>query len=163
DLTDRANCAVDLWVRHSSRSAIPFGMTINATALNVAALIASLLALSVSAVFATRQSAIMKASNHLPVILDYFRELRDHDFIEREFRLREEIGSPDPSLGFTGLPASIRADAAQVCFFYLSVTYIVEFSGIDEKIFEYMVARMRFTWNAVRKHVEGERALRNNP
>ena len=66
---------------------------------NLAALGASATALVTSTRLAVRQSRLIKASDHLPVILTNFRDMRTQGFISREFRVREQIGTHDPQLG----------------------------------------------------------------
>jgi hypothetical protein len=130
--------------------------------INVAALCASVAAVSFSVVLAKRQTAITTKANQVPVILGYFRELRTNGFVVREFRVQQEIAAHDPALGFAGLPDPIRIDAYEVCFYYLDLAYMIKYGGVYEELLANFGFRMVKTWDAVKEHVEGERKNRNS-
>lgn len=128
--------------------------------LNIAALAASVIAVVMSTRLSARQTRLMRASNHVPVILDYFRDRRSGGFVQREFSVREEIGKYDWKLGFTGLPEPLRTDVHEVCYFYLDLIYLSKHGDVDAYLIEYIRYPLLTTWDAVRSHVEGERVMR---
>jgi hypothetical protein len=129
--------------------------------LNASALVASLAALVVSSLLALRQVGIMRRSNHLPVILEHFRELRASDFSQVEIGLWDHLGDHDPSLGFRNLPEPIRTDAYRISLFYQDLGYLIDFGDVDQNlILDALGYRISETWQAVRAHVVGERVIR---
>jgi hypothetical protein len=131
-------------------------------ALNIAALLASFLALSISSFLALRQSRLMRDANQLPVVIDLFRELRADTFIVREQEIWKSLpGNQDPSKGFGGIPDPLRTYVYDVCLFYQTVAYLVNFKMIDDRLaYTALHYRILRTWSAVELFVYGERVLR---
>jgi hypothetical protein len=132
------------------------------TVLNIAALFASLLALAISSVLALRQSRLMRDANQLPVVIDLFRELRADTFITREQEIWRSLpGDQDPAQGFGGIPTPLRTYVYDVCLFYQTVSYLVKFKMIDDRlVYTALHYRILRTWSSVELFVRGERALR---
>ena len=132
------------------------------TVLNVAALMASLLALAISSVLALRQSRLMRHANELPVVIDLFRELRADTFIVREQEIWNALpGHKDPSKGFEGIPAPLRTYVFDISLFYQTVAYLVNFKMIDNRLaYTALHYRILRTWSSVEPFVRGERAIR---
>jgi hypothetical protein len=130
--------------------------------LNIVALLASFLALAVSSFLALRQSRLMRDANQLPVVIDLFRELRADTFITREQEIWNSLpGDKDPSKGFEGIPAPLRTYVYDVCLFYQTVAYLVNFKMIDDKLaYTALHYRILRTWSSVEEFVYGERRLR---
>jgi hypothetical protein len=94
--------------------------------LNIAALVASLAALTVSIFFATRQSNLMRAANQLPVVISFFAEYRSDQFLQRERYLWENLpGERDPEAGFSRMPEPLRTYMFHVGIYYQTVAYLV--------------------------------------
>jgi hypothetical protein len=132
------------------------------TVLNVAALLASLLALAILSFLALRQSRLMRDANQLPVVIDLFRELRADTFIMREQEIWRSLpGDQDPDQGFGGIPTPLRTYVYDVCLFYQTVSYLVKFKMIDDRLaYTALHYRVLRTWSSVELFVRGERALR---
>ncbi len=132
------------------------------TVLNIAALLASFLALAVSSLLALRQSRLMRDANQLPVVIDLFRELRADTFITREQEVWSSLpGDKDPSKGFGGIPTPLRTYVYDICLFYQTVAYLVNFNVVDDKLaYTALHYRILRTWSSVEPFVRGERAIR---
>jgi hypothetical protein len=132
------------------------------TALNIAALLASFLALAVSSFLALRQSRLMRDANHLPVVIDLFRELRADTFITREQEIWSSLpGDKDPLKGFGGIPTPLRTYVYDICLFYQTVAYLVNFKVVDDElVYTALHYRILRTWSSVEPFVHGERAIR---
>jgi hypothetical protein len=131
-------------------------------ALNIAALLASVLALAVSSLLALRQSRLMHDANQLPVVIDLFRELRRDTFITREQEIWSSLpGNVDPSQGFGGIPVPLRTYVYDICLFYQTVAYLVNFKVVDQELaYTALHYRILRTWSSVESFVHGERAIR---
>ena len=134
----------------------------NSTALNIAALFASLLALALSSFLALRQSRLMRHANQLPVVIDLFRELRADTFITREQEVWHSLpGNEDPSKGFGGIPTPLRTYAYDICLYYQTVAYLVNFKMLDSELaYTALHYRVLRTWSSVKPFVHGERIIR---
>lgn len=138
------------------------GEFVNSTVLNIAALFASLLALAISSFLALRQSRLMRDANQLPVVIDLFRELRADTFITREQEIWHSLpGEQDPSKGFGGIPTPLRTYAYDICLYYQTVAYLVNFKMLDNELaYTALHYRILRTWSSVEPFVRGERAIR---
>jgi hypothetical protein len=135
---------------------------VNSTVLNIAALFASLLALTISSFLALRQSRLMRHANQLPVVIDLFRELRADTFITREQEIWHSLpGNEDPAKGFGGIPTPLRTYAYDICLYYQTVAYLVNFKMLDSELaYTALHYRVLRTWSSVKSFVYGERAMR---
>ena len=134
----------------------------NSTVLNIAALFASLFALAISSFLALRQSRLMRHANQLPVVIDLFRELRADTFITREQEIWHSLpGDKDPAKGFGGIPTPLRTYAYDICLYYQTVAYLVNFKMLDNELaYTALHYRILRTWSSVEPFVRGERAIR---
>jgi hypothetical protein len=82
-------------------------MNVTTIAFNLAALAASFAALAISSILAFKQTRIMRASNQLPLLVEYFSELRSVDFNVQDTYLREHL--PDIPAGARGFRGFARA------------------------------------------------------
>jgi hypothetical protein len=136
--------------------------SVDSTTLNVAALIASGIALVVSVVFAVRQARLMHSSNQLPVVISFMNEYRSDEFLRRERQLWEELpGRHDPETGFERMPEPLRSHMYYVGIFYQTIAYLVA-NKIYHKRLAYLPYHYRLikTWNVLEPFVQGERRLR---
>jgi hypothetical protein len=134
------------------------------SALNLAALVASLAALAISSVLALRQVQLSRNANQLPVAVDFLWRMRPPEFLRQEEVLWQELPQQDQDLPFSGLPQPLRNQAQEVATFYQTVSYIVALGVVDERLailpLQYRAPK---TWAAVRPFVVNERVRRNDP
>ncbi|WP_372488349.1 DUF4760 domain-containing protein [Micromonospora hortensis] len=133
---------------------------------NAASLLFSLLALALSAVFALRQSKIMRDSNLVPVLTDLFKEFRDPSFKEHmsyiQFSLWGEC--PPSETGMTGLTPEARSHVAPVMGLFTTVGLLVAHGVIDELIpASSMGGSVLRSWARLSPYIYEERERRNDP
>jgi hypothetical protein len=104
----------------------------------------------------------MRDANQLPVVIDLFRELRADTFITREQEIWHSLpGNEDPSKGFGGIPTPLRTYAYDICLYYQTVAYLVNFKLLDHELaYTALHYRILRTWSSVEPFVRGERAIR---
>ena len=104
----------------------------------------------------------MRDANQLPVVIDLFRELRADTFITREQEVWSSLpGDKDPSKGFGGIPTPLRTYVYDICLFYQTVAYLVNFKVVDDElIYTALHYRILRTWSSVEPFVHGERVIR---
>jgi hypothetical protein len=132
--------------------------------INVASLLASLLALGVSAYLVIRQSALMRHANEVPLLMEAFKEYRSAEFQRNEYyvvhRLRQ---AHDPSLGFTGLPEEARIAAQALLAFFNVLGTLVVFDMADEAmIVPFFGFRVKTAWAALEPYIVEERKNRDD-
>jgi hypothetical protein len=131
--------------------------------LNVSALAASFLALLTSSFLAVRQARIAHRANHVPVVLEIYRDIRSPQYRESEELLWNTLPGTSPDTPFSQLPEPARSAAFDVCNFYQMLAYLVAL-----RIISYEVAilpvhyRIDRTWAVVRPFVKAERAARGS-
>ncbi|MCO1617210.1 hypothetical protein M8C11_21080 [Micromonospora sp. CPM1] len=134
------------------------------TALNVAAFIASLIALCLSSAIALQQIRISRHANQLPVAVEFLWKVRTAEFLRREENLWTELPKQDKDLPFLDLPEPVRDDAQEVATFYQTVSYLVALGIVDERLailpLHYRAPK---TWSAIQQFVMNERARRDDP
>lgn len=99
----------------------------------IVALAISLLALAVSTLLTIRQIRLASGSNHLPVVLNAFRESRLPGwFTAQEYILEKLTGEFSPSRGWRGLPEDIRSLININGIFYDDIGKLVAHGVIGE-------------------------------
>ena len=102
--------------------------------LNVIAVVVAFGALTVSLVFAIRQTRIMLQANQLPVFIDLMREFRSENFQQAQHYVLHRLGSENSSeKGMRGLPDEARFAAATVTSFFSVFGYLVAAEIISEQ------------------------------
>jgi hypothetical protein len=129
--------------------------------MSIAATVTSIIAVLVSAGFALRAVRLSRNANYLPVIMDFLSTHRSPEFMKHEEEIWNHLRKHDPCLGFTNLPDPIKSYAIEVALFYQAVAYIV-LDGLVE--WRTLVVQVHYrairTWDAMHRHIEGERRLR---
>jgi hypothetical protein len=129
--------------------------------LNVIAALASVAAVITSTFLAVQALRYSKNANHMPVIVELFKEHRSEDFVRKEQYVWREMPRQDPSRGFSRLPRKVRSYATDVALFYLMVSYLSEYGISDHELLALQVKyRLLKTWEVIKRHVEQERLLR---
>jgi hypothetical protein len=129
--------------------------------LNALAALASVAAVLTSTFLAMQALRYSKNANHMPVIVDLFKEHRSEEFVEKEQYVWREMPRQDASKGFSKLPPKLRSRATDVALFYLMVSYLSEYDISDHELLALQVQyRLLRTWKAIKKHVDQERILR---
>lgn len=128
-------------------------------ALNLASLILALTALGVSVFLTRRQIRLATGGNHLPVVLNAFRETRSKEFFEaHEFVLSSLRAEHHPELGFRQLPEPAKTYVRTVGLFYDDLGKLVAHDVISERLVigSYGTAITR-AWVALGPYVYRER------
>ncbi|MEU4665253.1 hypothetical protein AB0F83_26240 [Micromonospora chalcea] len=132
--------------------------------LNVAALVASLIALGVSSIIAFQQIRLSRHANQIPVALEFLWKMRPAEFLRREENLWTELPKQDAELPFLDLPQPLRDDAQEIATFYQTISYLIALGVIDERLailpLHYRAPK---TWSVIRQFVMNERARRADP
>ncbi|MEU4240557.1 hypothetical protein [Actinoplanes sp. NPDC026619] len=129
---------------------------------SLAALMASILAVSLSSGLALRQQRLAKQANQLPVV-DYLWIMRSPDFLRCEERLWDELPKQDQTLRFAELPQPLRDETEAICVFYQKVAYLVGLEVVDERLAIVPLAyRGPRSWAAIEPFVANERRARND-
>ena len=130
--------------------------------LNIAAVMASLLALTMSSTFAIRQIRLAKQAHQLPAV-DFLWIMRSPDFLRAEEHLWSELPKQDPSLRFNELPRALRDEAESILTFYQKVAYLVGLDIVDKRLAILPVHyRAPRTWASVEPFVRNERIYRGD-
>ncbi|TYK51439.1 DUF4760 domain-containing protein [Actinomadura decatromicini] len=103
--------------------------------LDLATLTISITALVVSLVLTLRQIRLASGGNHLPVVLDAFRETRSPAWFEaQKYVLNELTAEHTPDYGYRGLPERARAHAGAVGLFFDDLGKLVAHDVIDQSL-----------------------------
>jgi hypothetical protein len=133
---------------------------VNATiVLSLATLAISLMALVISILLTRRQLRLASGGNHLPVVLDAFRETRNAAWFEaQEYVLTELAKEHEPDYGHRGLPEQARTHANTIGLFYDDLGKLVAHGmiGQDLVIGSYGTNIVRL-WDALAPYVYIER------
>ena len=131
---------------------------------NVASLLASLVALAVSAVLVGRQSTIMRHANEVPLLLESFKEYRSAEFQRNEHYVVHQLGRDHaPELGVTGLPEEARIPAQALVTFFNVLGTLLVFDMADEAVIvPFFGFRVRTAWSALAPYVSHERKIRDD-
>lgn len=101
---------------------------------NVIAVVVAFGALTVSLVFAIRQTRIMLQANQLPVFIDLIREVRSENFQQAQHYVLHRLESENSSeKGIFGLPDEARLAAVTVTSFFSVFGYLVVAGVISEQ------------------------------
>lgn len=128
-------------------------------ALNLATLAISLTALGVSILVDVRQLRLASGGNHLPVVLDAFKETRSAAWFEaQEYVLTQLATEHRPDCGHRGLPAPARAHANAIGLFYDDLGKLVAHGMIGQSLVigSYGTNIVRL-WDALAPYVYTER------
>ncbi len=132
----------------------------NATiVLNLAALAISVTALVIPMLLTLRQLRLVSGGNHLPVVLDAFKETRSAAWFEaQEYVLTELSTEHAPDHGHRGLPEQARAHANTIGLFYDDLGKLVAHGMIDQSLVigAYGTNIVRL-WDALAPYVYTER------
>ncbi|MDQ7808422.1 hypothetical protein Q5425_32210 [Amycolatopsis sp. A133] len=131
--------------------------------LNVSAIVASLLALTMSSLLAIRQHLLIKQQNQIPVFVDLLREARTPEFRHRERRVWNELPTFSSESGFGGLSDEIRDDAEVVFSYYSTLAYCVAIGVVNPDMAVVPVHyRLLKTWDTLHPFVLAEREARDD-
>jgi len=152
-----------LFLDGSASGMIP-GVSILTILFNGVALTASIIALVTSAVFALRQSRLMRHANQIPIMIDLFNQVRSPEFVRKERHLWAALSNEsDPRLGFQGMSDDMHDSAYSVYAYYQMVAFLVAFGVLDKRLailpLHYRVVK---TWSTVKSYVYAERDLRGD-
>jgi len=136
----------------------------SSSVLNVIAVVVAFGALTVSLIFALRQTRIMLQANQLPVFIDLIREFRSGSFQQAQYyvlyRLRNENS---PEKGILELPDEARLAATAVTSFFSVFGYLVIAGIISEQS---AIVALGFSadelWKNLQPFIIAERKLRGN-
>lgn len=133
----------------------------SAGALNVVALLFSLMAIGVSGYFALRQVRAAHASNSMSVLMAAYEAVRSDRYRQQEQLLWDELPKLTEVPRYSELPEPLRTAAYDICNFYQMFAYLIAERIIDERvptlIFYY---RLDKTWTSLKPHIDQERAYR---
>jgi hypothetical protein len=136
-------------------------MTQLSSVLNLAAALASVAAVLTSTFLAMLALRYSKNANHMPVIIELFKEHRSAEFVAKEQFVWREMPRQDPTRGFTKLPKRTKAHVTDVALFYLMISYLSEYRISDQEMLALQVHyRLLRTWEAIEPHVRQERSFR---
>jgi hypothetical protein len=104
------------------------------TALGIASLLLSLIAVATSTILLVRQTVFMRHANEIPVSVDLYQEFRSAEFqTAEEYVLKALSVSHDPSIGLSKLPNEARNPSYRVAAFYSSLGALVALGLVDER------------------------------
>lgn len=127
--------------------------------LNLAALLISFLALIVPIPLALRQIRLSNGGNHLPVVLEAFKEFRNPAYLAAEKYLLHGLAQEHSvDCGCTGLPEPARTHAWTIGMFFDDLGKLVAHGIIDQSLvvgsFGMGIVRM---WDALAPYVYQQR------
>jgi hypothetical protein len=129
--------------------------------LNLIATLAAVAAVVSSTFLAAQALRYSRNANHMPVIIELFKEHRSADFVKKEQFIWREMPRQNPAKGFEGLPKKTKSYATDVALFYLMISYLSEYKICDQELVALQVKyRLLRTWKAIELHVRQERLLR---
>lgn len=127
--------------------------------LSLAALAVPLTALIISIPLALRQLRLISGGNHLPVVLEAFKETRSAAWFEaQEYVLTELAKEHESDCGHRGLPEQARTHANTIGLFYDDLGKLVAHGMIDQSLIigAYGTNIVRL-WDALAPYVYTER------
>lgn len=129
-------------------------------AINLAALAASLLSLSVASLLAFRQYRAMHNANQIPVLLELIYRGRSLRFRQNEQELWTSLGFHNPKLGISALPSGTRDKVLEIALFYQNLAYLIAFRIVDRELAMLPIHyRLQRTWDAIGPFVLNERKI----
>jgi hypothetical protein len=132
-------------------------------ALNLLALVISVIALGVSVVLGRRQLKLARDSHLLPIISDIFKETRSEPFMESMAYIRDRLAELPADNGYRYLPGEGRVHIRRVGLFFDDIGKLVAHHIVEENIVlgAYGGAIQRI-WDIVAPYVYSERQKYNN-
>jgi hypothetical protein len=127
--------------------------------LNLATLAISLTALVISMLLTLRQIRVANGGNHLPVVIDAFKETRSAAWFQaQEYVLTTLAKEHQPDCGHRGLPEQARTHATTIGLFYDDLGKLVAHDMIDQSLVigSYGTNIVRL-WDALAPYVYTER------
>jgi hypothetical protein len=129
-------------------------------AVNLAALAASLLSLSVASLLAFRQYRAMHNANQIPVLLELIYRGRSLSFRQNEQELWTSLDFHNPKLGIGALPSDTRDKVLETELFYQNLAYLIVFRMVDRELAMLPIHyRLQRTWAAIGPFVLNERKI----
>jgi len=130
-------------------------------AFNLVATLAAVAAVVSSTFLDAQALRYSRNANHMPVIIELFKEHRSAEFVRKEKFVWREMPRQDPAKGFTKLPRKVQSYATDVALFYLMISYLSGYKICDQELVALQVKyRLLKTWTAIEPHVRQERVLR---
>jgi hypothetical protein len=103
--------------------------------LNVIAVVVAFVALSVSVIFAMRQTAIMRQANQMPVFVNLIQEYRSQNFQQAEHYVMHKLATENtPGDGVLRLPFEARCAATTVLSFFGTMGSLITYGILKEDI-----------------------------
>lgn len=131
---------------------------------NLTAMVVSVLALTVSAFFASRQLRSAQTSTSVAVTIELLtRERRSDEFLESEdYVLRRLPVEHAPHGGVSGLPLEARKHVERVGLYYASLGMMSVFTAISDEMLISTVGIYRISriWELLEPYITVERGLR---
>jgi hypothetical protein len=132
---------------------------------NVIALALSVLAVAVSTLSALRQSRLMQHANLLPVLIDMFRDFREHEFRQHVVFIEKELWDPChlKGIGIDDLPAEVRSHVIPVMNFFANAGMLVANKVISGVLAaSYMRGSAQVAWSHLAPYIRNERDKRKD-
>lgn len=118
----------------------------------------------VAVVIAVLQSRIAKRALEMPVLVDMLHEFRSPDFKRRQDRLYRELPGRNPSDGFDGLPADLRADVLYVSHFYDHIGLLMRSSAVEkDDIARFLGGSAASAWKHSKPFIRRQREITGEP
>ncbi|MFI7599172.1 hypothetical protein [Actinoplanes sp. NPDC049681] len=131
--------------------------------ISLAALTAAIIATATSSLLAWQALRVNQNMNHIPVVLEILKPHRTPEFVRKEIAVWDEISKHDAALGFFALPEPIRSYAIEVGTYYQVLSYTSLYGIADGEFIAVQTQhRLLRSWDCLREHVNGERALRGS-
>jgi hypothetical protein len=128
------------------------------TALSIASLMLSMVAIIIAAYMSVRQVRLMRHANELPAFVDLLQEYRSGDLYVIQSFILNDLGEYSAERGYSGLPALQRKQFLTMLDYMTSMACLVGFDivGINHifAMYGYLFQNM---WNQMRPFVEKER------
>ncbi|MFE2103546.1 hypothetical protein, partial [Streptomyces sp. NPDC059468] len=130
-------------------------------AMEIAALVVSLVAFGVSGAVSWRQLRLSKQANTLPVVVDLFREHRSVRLARARTFVLEELPACDLSLGLAGLPDEGQDLVREPAWYYDNLGALVTHGVVEiEPVSGYLGGSVISVWEHMEPLVAVERARR---
>lgn len=130
-------------------------------AVEIVAVVVSVVALGVSGFASLRQLRLTEHANTLPVLVDLFREHRSVHLARARQVVYEQLPACDLSAGMEGLPESERDLVRELAWFYDNLGALVAHGVVDiEPVSGYLGGSVVSVWERMEPLVQAERAKR---
>jgi hypothetical protein len=129
--------------------------------MNIAALVLSILAVSISVLVSYRQLTLARHSNTLPVLVDFFRDHRSDRLAEAREFIFNDLSNYDLSQGLAALPADKQQLVRELAWFYDNLGALVAHNVVDvAPVSGYLGVSVILTWEKLEPLVQAERTKR---